>query len=200
MTVGRCSAQRGREVRRTLLVLIRFLLRGGAHRHDCHFISHTLEVPDRLPRDEETAEHDRARRRRGDDALRSRARSLYDATSREVEALDRGRRVADIEAGDRAAADLAGEEERRIVALEGKRLLVIGDKHDLARAGRDAERRGGEGSEDIDDDGMARRSARTIEETRDADVHRPITACARRAPSRHQGGTSPNRCPAHVGT
>jgi len=57
-----------------------------------------------------TSERDAPRARGRDDSLRARARALNDATPVEVEALDRGGRVADIEARYRAPADLTGEE------------------------------------------------------------------------------------------
>ena len=48
---------------------------------------------------------------------------------------------------------------------------MIGDEDDLARADGDTERRGRERAEHVDDDRVARRRARTVEEARDADVH-----------------------------
>src|ERR1700687_1236104 len=141
---------------------------------------------DRRLRNHETAEDNGARGRRGDDALRARAGALDHTAPGEIEMLDRGRRVADIEAGDRATADLAGEEKGGIVALQGKRLLVLSDENDLARSGGDAERRGGEGAKDINDDHMPRRTARALEEARDAHIHRDVIVAARRARSRCQ--------------
>ena len=58
-----------------------------------------------------------------------------------------------------------------MVAFEGERVLVIGDKDDLSRSGGDAERRGREGAEHVDDHGKARRLPRTVDEARDADIH-----------------------------
>ena len=48
---------------------------------------------------------------------------------------------------------------------------MIGDEDDLPRAGGDAEGRGRERAEHVDDDGMTRCRARAVEEARDADVH-----------------------------
>jgi hypothetical protein len=154
------AGEAGRDVTGTGLILVRGLSTTFAHRDHCDLVR-VLKVTDRRFSDHETAKDDGARGRCCDDALRTRASALYDAAPAEIEALDRGGRVADIEAGDRAAAYLTREEQRRIVALQRERLLVIGDEHDLARAGGDAERRGREGAKDIDDDGVPRGLART---------------------------------------
>ena len=86
--------------------------------------------------------------------------------------FDGGWRVAHVEARDRPAVDLSAKVERRIGTLHREGLLVIVHEHDLARARRDAERRGGEGAEHVHDHGVAGRAAGAIEVPRDADVHR----------------------------
>ena len=72
-------------------------------------------MADRRFNDDETTEDDAACRRGGVHALRPGAGALHDATSAEIETLDRGWRVADVEAWDRSTVDLTGEEQRRVI-------------------------------------------------------------------------------------
>src|SRR5439155_10582254 len=92
----------------------------------------------------------------------------------EVEPLDHRRRVARVEAGDRPAVDLAREEERRVLALHREGLRVVADEHDLPRARGDAERRGRERAEHIDDHEPPGRRARALEQARDAHLHSTV--------------------------
>src|SRR5439155_13572412 len=126
----RCEVTRAREI------LVRVPDGVLPHRDDRHFLGVLAEKSHGRRRDHEASQHDRVRATRSDDALRPRARTLYDAPAAEVDALDGGRRVADIESRDRTAIDLAGEKESRIRALHRGRLLVIVDEHDLASTGR----------------------------------------------------------------
>src|SRR5207247_7985992 len=87
-----------------------------------------------------------------------------------IEPLEGRRRVADVEAGDRPAVDLAGQIEGRIGPLHGERLLVVVDEHDLASTGGDAERRAREGAEDVDDHRVPRSRTCAFEERCDPDV------------------------------
>src|SRR5207248_2097427 len=128
------------------------------------------EVADRGTCDDERAEEDRLSTGRGDDALRAGAGALHDATVCQIERLDDRGRVTGVEARDRSATNLAGEEERMVLAFHRECLLVIGHQDDLARANRNAEGRRRESAEHVDDDRMARRGSRAIEEARDADV------------------------------
>src|SRR5205823_7278990 len=129
------------------------------------------QIAHRSVRDHEAAEQDLMCLGCRDDALRSGARALHDAATREVELLDRRRWIADVEAGDRPTLDLAGEEERWVLVLHRERLLVTGDEDDLAGAGTDAEGRGGERAEDVDDHRVTGRRAGSIEQRRAPDDH-----------------------------
>src|SRR5947207_15663007 len=86
-------------------------------------------VAPRGRRDHEASEdHLPGRRRGGDDALRSAARALDNTAAAKIEVDDLRRRVADVEAVDRPAADLAGEEERRVALLHRQRIFRVLDK------------------------------------------------------------------------
>jgi len=169
--IGSRAAQPGREVLRAGVVLTAPENAALAHRDDRDLISDRREIEHRRLGDDEAPKYDLTSASRSDDALSARAGALHDAATGQVEMLDGRGRIPRVEPFDGLAADLSGEEERSIDPLHCERLLVIGHKHDLARARCDAERCRRERSEYVDDDRVTGSRASAVEKLRDANVH-----------------------------
>ena len=97
-------------------------------------------------------------------ALRAGMRRVDERATAQVEPLQVGRRVAAVEARQRARVTLADQQPVRMEALELPRVVDGGDRNDRARAARERVRGDRERAEDVDDDRQAAGALRARDE------------------------------------